>query len=42
MKLDQVIKLIEIYGECPICKNNLIGYKEGDFIENSIRTHQLL
>ena len=32
MKLDQVIKLMEIYGECPICKNNLIGYKEGDFI----------
>ena len=32
MKLKEVIKLIEIYGECPICKNNLIGYKEGDFI----------
>ena len=32
MRLNQVIKLIEIYGECPICKNNLIGYKEGDFI----------
>ena len=42
MKLDQVIKLMEMYGECPICKNNLIGCKKDDFIENSIRTHQLL
>ena len=32
MKLDQVIKLMEIYGECPICKNNLIGCKKDDFI----------
>ena len=31
MKLKEVIKLIEIYGECPICKNNLIGCKKDDF-----------
>ena len=31
MKLDQVIKLMEIYGECPICKNNLISCKKDDF-----------
>ena len=42
MKLDQVIKLMEMYGECPICKNNLISCKKDDFIENSIRTSQLL
>ena len=42
MKLDQVIKLMEIYGECHICKNNLIGCKKDDFIENNIRTRQLL
>ena len=42
MKLDQVIKLMEMYGECPICKNNLIGCKKDDFIENSIRTRPLL
>lgn len=42
MKLDQVIKLMEIYGECPICKNNLISCKKDDFIENNIRTRQLL
>lgn len=32
MRLNQVIKLIEIYGECPIYKNNLIGCKKDDFI----------
>ena len=32
MKLKEVIKLIEIYGECPICKNNLIGCKKDDFV----------
>ena len=32
MKLKEVIKLIEIYGECHICKNNLIGCKKDDFI----------
>ena len=32
MKLDQVIKLMEMYGECPICKNNLISCKKDDFI----------
>ena len=31
MKLNQVIKLIEIYGECPMCKNNLIDCKKDDF-----------
>ena len=34
MKLDQVIKLMEIYGECPICKNNLISCKKDDFTVN--------
>ena len=42
MKLKEVIKLIEIYEECTICKNNLISCKKDDFIENSIRTRQLL
>ena len=32
MKLKEVIKLMEIYGECPMCKNNLIGCKKDDFI----------
>ncbi len=32
IRLNQVIKLIEIYGECLICKNNLIGCKKDDFI----------
>ena len=34
MKLDQVIKLMEIYGECHICKNNLISWKKDDFIDD--------
>ena len=32
MKLKEVIKLMEIYEECPICKNNLIGCKKDDFV----------